>query len=125
VALAGTALPLACGRSERHAEAGEAPSGGGGVSAGGAETAGAGCVPVWALPVDTERLCQAPVSEVDVVGCARGDRCGQDAVCVIRKSDRAMFIGLGSKCFDELPQEWARCVPPRDSFPVCDGAGGA
>ena len=134
VALAGVVITLGCGRSKRQLEAeptgDSAGQGGntGGVGSGGrspVESAGAGCVPVRALPVDSARGCELPPDAVEVVGCARGDSCATDRVCVIRKSDLAMFIGLGSSCFEELPQEWEKCVPFRDSFPECDGAGGA
>jgi hypothetical protein len=71
--------------------------------------------------VDADRLCMHELASPPTIGCTLPGDCTEDG--------GAMFVGLGSSCFEAVPDEWEECVPWRDNFPTCGaangGAGGA
>jgi hypothetical protein len=69
------------------------------------------CLELRAIPVETDDWCYSS-AEVVVVDCLPGPdhSCTDDGYCVRRLEDGAVFVGLGSSCFNQLRDRWVRCT---------------
>lgn len=97
---------------------------GGSSGAGNGGEGGADCeMPLRARAVDTQAWCYDSAGDREIVACSEEATCPEDAVCVRRQSDGAVFLGYGSRCFANL-DGWELCsVSDNDRLTSC-GSGG-
>jgi hypothetical protein len=94
------------GEGGSTAGASGAPAGG---AAGDGGAGGGTCFELRAIPIDTVEWCYS--GESTVVDCLPdADTCTADGRCYRRREDGALFLGLGSSCFNQLSDRWARCT---------------
>lgn len=72
-----------------------------------AQSCDSGCYPMRAFPFDAEHRCVTYTPQV--VGCTAADEATEDAPCVRRLTDGALFIATEGSAFRDS-EDWVECT---------------